>query len=104
MQNKRYCNHCGKELDKKAHGRRKYCSDLCKREQFRMRVGLPKTAHGEHYTFWKELHACSLEELQVLFGKRKREIKYAKTLHERLKLKKELKIISMVYEKLVTLC
>jgi hypothetical protein len=103
----RKCQFCGKTISDKEHGLRKYCSNKCKMGMFRKKHNLPKLAHGEHYRFWKELHSCSPEELRILFAKRKSECRSASRYgrkYEIRKLRKEMKIIGMVYEELKWIC
>jgi hypothetical protein len=99
LQDQRKCLYCGTPIDEDAHRSKKYCNDECRRRMYRLKNNLPTTAHGEHYRFWQVLHTYTLEELQVLFRKRKTECKHAS--HEQIKkLRKEMKIIGMVYEEM----
>ena len=102
MQNERKCLYCGTKINKEEHKSRKYCNDLCKRRMYRMKNDMPATAHGEHYRFWQVLHSFTLTELQVLFKKRKNDCKYASKKRIQ-KLRKEMKIIGIVYKELVAL-
>lgn len=100
----RQCAYCEKQLPKNSHKNRKYCSLACKIDNFRLKNLLPTTVHGEHYQFWKELHYYSATELQVLFQVRRINAKYAKSRQDLRKIKKEMKIITLVYRNLVFRC
>jgi len=96
------CAFCGKELKSNAHKNRNYCNDGCKIKMFRKKNRIPKTVHGEHYEFWKFLFSLTPTELQVLFQKRRLACK-GESYEVTRKLKKEMKIISMVYEEMKNL-
>lgn len=96
----KYCLYCTRALPEGASLRRLYCDSWCRLQMFRLQRKLPTLAHGEHYQFWKSLHNYTPDELQVLFKKRRESCKHTSRREEIMTLRKEMKLIGMVYREL----
>jgi len=101
------CMYCKKEIINKRGRPRKYCKTCYKfhrrqylaRYRLRYRLHKPRSAWAtrEYYQFYKFLLTLPIEDLQVLFLKRKKECKYAMGDDLR-KLRTEMSIIRDVVE------
>lgn len=95
----RHCTICNTDISNLGNRaiRCKECQKLYKTSLWNRLLGSAR-ANKERYQFFKMLQDLTLVELQVIFGKTKRDCKYAVNRKELTEIRTRLKIVNNVYK------